>query len=368
MPRLMIAGLALVGLVACGRGKQQIAGDDTGGRNLERAPSASDGKLSERLVSFTTTTRTLGAGARIDATMAQAITSRSNKPGETVRTTVATDANDRNGRVVIPAGSAVELLITELEPAKNKSQADGKLTFQVTAATVRGQRYPMAAEVTSVPHTLKGRGRHGRGSGEGRRGNGDWSGRGPRDRRERNRCRRRRRGGSRGWHSGRDSDREPRRGGKRRSAGGHHAHGATHGLDEVRSRAIRGRSGGWLARGSPSAVAPPQGWTPLGATRALILMPPPQLSSRAQPRRSPPHHPFRLGDFMRPLTIAGILLIAFGAFVLLRGASFTSRRDVLKVGDVQVTADEQQSIPPWAGWLSIVAGGAMAVAGARRRA
>ena len=71
---------------------------------------------------------------------------------------------------------------------------------------------------------------------------------------------------------------------------------------------------------------------------------------------------------MRPLTIAGILLIAFGAFVLLRGPSFTSRRDVLKVGDVKVTADEQQSIPPWAGWLSIVAGGAMAVAGARRRA
>jgi drug/metabolite transporter (DMT)-like permease len=70
---------------------------------------------------------------------------------------------------------------------------------------------------------------------------------------------------------------------------------------------------------------------------------------------------------MRPLTIAGIILIAFGAFVLIRGASFTSRRDVLKVGDVQVTADEQQSIPPWAGLLAIVAGGALAVAGGRRR-
>jgi drug/metabolite transporter (DMT)-like permease len=70
---------------------------------------------------------------------------------------------------------------------------------------------------------------------------------------------------------------------------------------------------------------------------------------------------------MRPLTIAGILLIAFGAFVLVRGASFTSRRDVLKVGDVKVTADEQRSIPPWAGWLAVVAGGALAVAGVRRR-
>jgi drug/metabolite transporter (DMT)-like permease len=70
---------------------------------------------------------------------------------------------------------------------------------------------------------------------------------------------------------------------------------------------------------------------------------------------------------MRPLTIAGIILIAFGAFVLIRGASYTSRRDVLKVGDVKVTADEQQSSPPWAGLLAIVAGGALAVAGGRRR-
>ncbi|HSB55192.1 MAG TPA: hypothetical protein VLD58_12585 [Gemmatimonadales bacterium] len=70
---------------------------------------------------------------------------------------------------------------------------------------------------------------------------------------------------------------------------------------------------------------------------------------------------------MRPLTIAGIILIAFGVFVLLRGASFTSRRDVLKVGDVKVTADEQRALPPWTGWLAVVAGGALAVAGARRR-
>jgi hypothetical protein len=156
--RTILASLALVGLVACAGSKQEVAGDDSGGRNLARAPSGGDGALSERLVSFTSTTRTLGAGARINATMAQAITSRSNKAGETVTTTVAADAKDRNGRVVIPTGSTVELLITQLEPAKNKGQADGTLTFQVTAATVRGQRYPMAAEVTSVPHTLKGRG------------------------------------------------------------------------------------------------------------------------------------------------------------------------------------------------------------------
>jgi hypothetical protein len=52
----------------------------------------------------------------------------------------------------------VELTITEITPARNKGQADGTLTIQVTGVTVRGQDYPIAAEVTSLSHTLKGRG------------------------------------------------------------------------------------------------------------------------------------------------------------------------------------------------------------------
>jgi drug/metabolite transporter (DMT)-like permease len=66
---------------------------------------------------------------------------------------------------------------------------------------------------------------------------------------------------------------------------------------------------------------------------------------------------------MRPLGIAGIILILFGAFVLVRGGSFTTKRDVLRVGDVKVTADEQQTIPGWAGVLGIVAGFVLVVAG-----
>jgi hypothetical protein len=54
------------------------------------------------------------------------------------------------------------------------------------------------------------------------------------------------------------------------------------------------------------------------------------------------------------------------AFVLLRGASFTSRRDVLKVGDVKITADEQQSIPPWVGGAAMMVGVALIVAGGKR--
>ena len=59
---------------------------------------------------------------------------------------------------------------------------------------------------------------------------------------------------------------------------------------------------------------------------------------------------------MRQSIIAGIVILGLGAFVLLRGASFTSKRDVLKVGDVKITADETQSIPPWVGWAAMLLG------------
>jgi hypothetical protein len=47
-----------------------------------------------------------------------------------VTTTIDTDVLDAAGRVVIPAGSTVELTITEITPARNKGQADGTLTIR----------------------------------------------------------------------------------------------------------------------------------------------------------------------------------------------------------------------------------------------
>ncbi len=90
--------------------------------------------------------------------MSQTITSRSSKAGETVRTTVDADTKDAGGRIVIPAGSVLELTISEIKPATTPHQSDGTLTLQVAGITVRGQRYPLDGQVTSLSHTLKGRG------------------------------------------------------------------------------------------------------------------------------------------------------------------------------------------------------------------
>ncbi len=71
---------------------------------------------------------------------------------------------------------------------------------------------------------------------------------------------------------------------------------------------------------------------------------------------------------MRLSPIAGILLVLAGGFVLINGGSFTTRRDVLKVGDMKVSAEEQHPIQPWIAGTAIVAGVALVAAGARRRA
>jgi hypothetical protein len=71
---------------------------------------------------------------------------------------------------------------------------------------------------------------------------------------------------------------------------------------------------------------------------------------------------------MRQLMIVGLVILGLGAFVLIRGGSFTTRRDVLKVGDVKVTAPERQTIPPWVGGAALVVGGALIVAGMRKGA
>lgn len=158
MTRTTLLPLALLGLLACGKDTQNSAVRDSTDRNLTLAPGPGAGGLNDRPLSTAPTSRTLATGGVIGATMDQTITSRSNKSGQRVNTTVETDVRNAAGRVVIPAGSAVELLIVEISPAKSKSAADGTLTLQVTGVTVRGQRYPLSANVTSVAHTLKGRG------------------------------------------------------------------------------------------------------------------------------------------------------------------------------------------------------------------
>ena len=71
---------------------------------------------------------------------------------------------------------------------------------------------------------------------------------------------------------------------------------------------------------------------------------------------------------MRAATIVGIVLIVLGAFLLIRPEGFTTKRDVLAVGDFKVTTEEAHPISPWISGVVLAAGMGLLVAGARRRA
>jgi hypothetical protein len=67
------------------------------------------------------------------------------------------------------------------------------------------------------------------------------------------------------------------------------------------------------------------------------------------------------------MLIVGIVLVLLGGFILVRGATYTSKRDVLKIGPIETSLEEKKSVPPWVGGIAVAAGVGLIVAGARRR-
>lgn len=70
---------------------------------------------------------------------------------------------------------------------------------------------------------------------------------------------------------------------------------------------------------------------------------------------------------MRILALVGVVLIGLGAFIVFRGMSVTSDRNVLKVGPLEATVEEKKQVPAWAGGAAIVGGLVLVVAGMRQK-
>jgi hypothetical protein len=70
---------------------------------------------------------------------------------------------------------------------------------------------------------------------------------------------------------------------------------------------------------------------------------------------------------MRPLALLGILLLAVGAFIVFRGATYKSRDEVLRVGELKASVEEKRAVPTWVGGAAIVAGVVLLAAGMKRR-
>jgi hypothetical protein len=74
---------------------------------------------------------------------------------------------------------------------------------------------------------------------------------------------------------------------------------------------------------------------------------------------------------MKPLVLAGVVLIALGVIALaVDNISFTERKTVVDVGPLKITADEQKTIPipTIAGVAAVVVGLGLCFMGTRKSA
>lgn len=59
---------------------------------------------------------------------------------------------------------------------------------------------------------------------------------------------------------------------------------------------------------------------------------------------------------MRASLIAGLVLIAAGAFLILRPPHYASQQSVFKLGDLEATMQQQRTLPGWVGGAVLGAG------------
>jgi hypothetical protein len=153
MTRSIYLGLLSLALTACGEAaaKEGVGDSASGGA----APKT---KTESPVAARTASARSLSLGTRVDATIENGFTSRTDKAGQTVNATVRTDVKDGRGNVVIPSGSMVMLAIETLDPGNDQIRPEGRLALLVKSVTVNAHSYPVSAELSPVAHQMVGRG------------------------------------------------------------------------------------------------------------------------------------------------------------------------------------------------------------------
>lgn len=94
-------------------------------------------------------TATVAAGTTFDVLLDREISTRSHRPGDRFTAKLAADVASPDGKVLIPAGAAVEGEVTAAQASKEAGQqATITLAFQTLA--VEGRTYPLRASVVAA--------------------------------------------------------------------------------------------------------------------------------------------------------------------------------------------------------------------------
>jgi hypothetical protein len=70
---------------------------------------------------------------------------------------------------------------------------------------------------------------------------------------------------------------------------------------------------------------------------------------------------------MRVSLVAGAILAVLGAFIIIRGVSYTREESVFKLGDLEAKVQQKRRIPEWAGGIALGAGLVLLVTGLKKR-
>jgi type IV secretory pathway VirB10-like protein len=170
--RLVFIALAL--LAGCGGDKGGKSATDNPNRDLQRPAVDANSPLNDEASKGATPkssrpaagtaaksakpmTRTLASGTAIAAKFDAGISSRTHKAGQKLTGTVAADVKDKNGYVVIPAGSKVHLTISAIHESERKSDKTGKLVLTPNKVVIGGRSYPLSGSAVALDRTLKDR-------------------------------------------------------------------------------------------------------------------------------------------------------------------------------------------------------------------
>jgi hypothetical protein len=143
---------------AASRAEARAAAARVAAANLRASNAAAIAAADARAAASARRSMTVAVGATLGASMQDSLSSRVNKPGEVVHAVLSENVMDGNGRVAIPAGASIALVIVKLEPGSDQVRPEGRLELEVSSVTINGLSYPLSATLGPIPHTMQGRG------------------------------------------------------------------------------------------------------------------------------------------------------------------------------------------------------------------
>lgn len=70
---------------------------------------------------------------------------------------------------------------------------------------------------------------------------------------------------------------------------------------------------------------------------------------------------------LNPLLLIGLVVLLASGYFLIEGGGLTTRRDVIAIGDLKVSAETQHPVRPWMAGVGLALGGTLILVGATRK-